>query len=353
VISVIQNDGSKSYQSKTDGTDIQIASCQAYFRNTVKTVRARIRYEGNTNSLYVWTDSYHDDNWVQCVEVHDVMLPAGYYFGVSAATGDLSDNHDIYSFTTYDPSGGKGHFPTIVQPPQFTQPEQQTQEQKPAEQQEPPKQQDEQNTPPDYTAILDKLQQMQATAAKEKEDLNQPQTSTHSADGSQTATTLDQEYIQRVLSSTMESIQRLDEQLTLVAEAQKQVIESTVSDAYLRTELQALETRVSASNAAASRSIELLNPILRELKEAATRVSGMVQTQANLISSMKSQAEALSKESRGLAEKIGKTADITVKTIESRTSFGFWAFFTIFQVAIIAAIFIWKKLKDEIANKLF
>ena len=28
-------------------------------------------------------------------------MPTGYYFGFSAATGDLSDNHDIISVKTY------------------------------------------------------------------------------------------------------------------------------------------------------------------------------------------------------------------------------------------------------------
>ena len=31
-----------------------------------------------------------------------VRLPTGYYFGMSATTGDLSDNHDIVSIKTYE-----------------------------------------------------------------------------------------------------------------------------------------------------------------------------------------------------------------------------------------------------------
>ena len=31
-----------------------------------------------------------------------VTLPTGYYFGMSATTGDLSDNHDIVSIKTYE-----------------------------------------------------------------------------------------------------------------------------------------------------------------------------------------------------------------------------------------------------------
>ena len=30
------------------------------------------------------------------------MLPTGYYFGASATTGDLSDNHDIIAIKMYE-----------------------------------------------------------------------------------------------------------------------------------------------------------------------------------------------------------------------------------------------------------
>ena len=38
----------------------------------------------------------------ECFAVKGVRLPTGYYFGVSAATGDLADAHDIISIKTYD-----------------------------------------------------------------------------------------------------------------------------------------------------------------------------------------------------------------------------------------------------------
>ena len=31
-----------------------------------------------------------------------MRLPTGYYFGMSATTGDLSDNHDLVSIKTYE-----------------------------------------------------------------------------------------------------------------------------------------------------------------------------------------------------------------------------------------------------------
>ena len=40
--------------------------------------------------------------WQECFKVAGVVLPTGYYFGISAATGDLSDIHDVYSMRLYD-----------------------------------------------------------------------------------------------------------------------------------------------------------------------------------------------------------------------------------------------------------
>lgn len=34
-----------------------------------------------------------------------LLLFTGYFLGISAATGDLSDNHDVYSIKTYDLGG--------------------------------------------------------------------------------------------------------------------------------------------------------------------------------------------------------------------------------------------------------
>ena len=54
--------------------------------------------------MFGWAVSSNIDNteFKECFTVSGVRLPTGFYFGVSAATGDLSDNHDIISIKTYD-----------------------------------------------------------------------------------------------------------------------------------------------------------------------------------------------------------------------------------------------------------
>lgn len=58
-----------------------------------------IRYYNNT--LTVKTDIDGTGNWDDCFVAEGVHLPTGLYLGVTAATGDLSDNHDVVSIKTY------------------------------------------------------------------------------------------------------------------------------------------------------------------------------------------------------------------------------------------------------------
>ena len=46
-------------------------------------------------------DVENKNTWKECFSVDNVRLPTRYYFGFSAATGDLSDNHDIISVRAY------------------------------------------------------------------------------------------------------------------------------------------------------------------------------------------------------------------------------------------------------------
>lgn len=50
----------------------------------------------------VSTDLANKAAWKQCFQVSEVKLPTGYYFGISATTGDLSDNHDILSIRLFE-----------------------------------------------------------------------------------------------------------------------------------------------------------------------------------------------------------------------------------------------------------
>ena len=98
-ISAMVNNGSGRYDHDRDGTHSELAGCEAKFRGVDHPTYLSVRYEGDV--LTVSTDVAGKNEWAECFKVSGVQLPTGYYIGISAATGDLSDNHDIISLKTY------------------------------------------------------------------------------------------------------------------------------------------------------------------------------------------------------------------------------------------------------------
>ncbi|KAE9544247.1 hypothetical protein AGLY_001426 [Aphis glycines] len=99
-ISSMINNGSLHYDHDRDGTHTELAGCEVKVRNLPTETHVLIRYTGNT--LTVMTDLEDKAVWKPCFSVDGVELPTGYYFGFSAATGDLSDNHEILAVRLYE-----------------------------------------------------------------------------------------------------------------------------------------------------------------------------------------------------------------------------------------------------------
>ncbi|EFA10355.1 vesicular integral-membrane protein VIP36 [Tribolium castaneum] len=99
-ISAMVNNGTLHYDHDRDGTHTQLAGCEAKFRNLDYDTHIAIRYEKDV--LTVSTDIENKAAWKECFQVKGVRLPTGYYLGVSATTGDLSDNHDIMSVRLFE-----------------------------------------------------------------------------------------------------------------------------------------------------------------------------------------------------------------------------------------------------------
>jgi len=102
-ISVILGDGKQAYDHDKDGGDAKLAGCEFNFRPASghDYVDTRIVYDGFLLRMYV---AMSDDPWEECFIVRKVKIPKGYYFGITAATGDLADNHDVISFKVIDPT---------------------------------------------------------------------------------------------------------------------------------------------------------------------------------------------------------------------------------------------------------
>jgi len=88
------------YDHDLDGTHTSLSGCEANVRGASQETYIAVRYE--RDRLTVSTDLEGKNAWKLCFAVDGVRLPTGYYLGVSAATGDLSDNHDIISLKLYD-----------------------------------------------------------------------------------------------------------------------------------------------------------------------------------------------------------------------------------------------------------
>ncbi|CAG5993487.1 unnamed protein product [Menidia menidia] len=109
-ISAMVNNGTVSYDHGKDGRSSELGGCSAEIRNRDHDTYLAIRY--SKGRLTVMVDVEDKNEWKECIDIGGVRLPTGYFFGASAATGDLSgfeldvrrlvpDNHDIISMKLY------------------------------------------------------------------------------------------------------------------------------------------------------------------------------------------------------------------------------------------------------------
>ena len=120
-ISAMVNNGSLHYDHDRDGTHSQISGCHCEFRAQPHNTYAIISYMDGVLAvsvpfpprvcpghpsppplLQVHTSVDGTNDWNECFVVDNINLPTGYYFGFTAATGELADNHDIISVRVFD-----------------------------------------------------------------------------------------------------------------------------------------------------------------------------------------------------------------------------------------------------------
>ncbi|XP_063901838.1 protein ERGIC-53-like [Zophobas morio] len=95
----VLNDGTKKYHEADDGLRQSFGRCDYSLRNLVKPLRLRITYKDG--HLKVEVDPTHTGGFALCFEKEVNLLQNG-FFGVSAATGDLFDNHDLLALRTFN-----------------------------------------------------------------------------------------------------------------------------------------------------------------------------------------------------------------------------------------------------------
>ncbi|XP_051630587.1 protein ERGIC-53 [Manacus candei] len=99
---VVGNNGKLLYDHQNDGATQALASCLRDFRNKPYPVRVKITYYKKTLTVSVNNGFTPDkDDYELCAKVENMELPSQGYFGISAATGGLADDHDVLSFLTF------------------------------------------------------------------------------------------------------------------------------------------------------------------------------------------------------------------------------------------------------------
>ncbi|XP_022115341.2 protein ERGIC-53 isoform X1 [Pieris rapae] len=100
-IMAVLNDGTKNFDHKSDGSTQLLSGCLRDFRNKPFPTRARIEFYMNTLTVYFHNGlTNNEEDYELCFRAENVQLPRGGFFGLSAATGGLADDHDVIHLLT-------------------------------------------------------------------------------------------------------------------------------------------------------------------------------------------------------------------------------------------------------------
>uniref|UniRef100_A0A8C6T9E9 Lectin, mannose-binding, 1 n=1 Tax=Neogobius melanostomus TaxID=47308 RepID=A0A8C6T9E9_9GOBI len=101
-IIVVGNNGNLVYDHQNDGTTQALGTCLRDFRNKPYPVRAKITYYKNTLTVMINNGFTPDkEDYEFCAKVDNMVIPSEGFFGISAATGGLADDHDVLSFLLF------------------------------------------------------------------------------------------------------------------------------------------------------------------------------------------------------------------------------------------------------------
>ncbi|KAG7449971.1 ERGIC53, mannose lectin, ER-golgi intermediate compartment [Guyanagaster necrorhizus] len=103
-------DGKTSYDFQNDGDKQGIGACSLNFRRTNVATKIKITYIKDS-VLDVKLQYKAWDDWTDCFRADGVSLPTAPFLGMSAMTGDVSDNHDIITVSTHSAIISHGDLP--------------------------------------------------------------------------------------------------------------------------------------------------------------------------------------------------------------------------------------------------
>lgn len=101
-IIVVGNNGKLVYDHQNDGSTQALGTCLRDFRNKPYPIRAKITYYKQTLTVMINNGFTPDKNDYEfCTKVDNMIVPLQGFFGISAATGGLADDHDVLSFLLF------------------------------------------------------------------------------------------------------------------------------------------------------------------------------------------------------------------------------------------------------------
>ncbi|TKR95182.1 hypothetical protein L596_009384 [Steinernema carpocapsae] len=100
-VALMINDGTRSYDHQTDGSQQMLSGCQRDFRNKPFPVRVKVSYYKNVLTVLMHDGMTAQPRYELCIRAENIFLPRNGYFGISAATGGLADDHDVTDFSVY------------------------------------------------------------------------------------------------------------------------------------------------------------------------------------------------------------------------------------------------------------
>lgn len=101
-IIIVGNNGNLVYDHQNDGTTQALGTCLRDFRNKPYPVRAKISYYKKTLTVMINNGFTPDkEDYEFCAKVDNMEIPSEGFFGISAATGGLADDHDVLSFLLF------------------------------------------------------------------------------------------------------------------------------------------------------------------------------------------------------------------------------------------------------------
>uniref|UniRef100_A0AAX7V3A9 L-type lectin-like domain-containing protein n=1 Tax=Astatotilapia calliptera TaxID=8154 RepID=A0AAX7V3A9_ASTCA len=101
-ILVVGNNGNLVYDHQNDGSTQALGTCLRDFRNKPYPVRAKITYYKRTLTVLINNGFTPDkEDYEFCTKVDNMVIPSDGFFGISAATGGLADDHDVLSFLLF------------------------------------------------------------------------------------------------------------------------------------------------------------------------------------------------------------------------------------------------------------